>query len=166
MCKITPFCWFLQEQKWQQGEKVPKLEWLTIIQWKMCGIYQFWFPMFSLLLFRNNNWSNKKKYGMNFPFMPYCRLCRTKLQIIEQIYRGFTENSRLYRAFSRQSDKVGMCNISGICPIPLWRGVYVGILFLWILYSVCVVDKNGSLFFSCYVDWNFLSLLNLLFQLN
>ena len=55
---------------------------------------------------------------------------RTRLQIIEQIYRGFAENSRLYRAFSRQSDKVGMCNISGICPIPLWRVVYVGILFL------------------------------------
>ena len=39
---------------------------------------------------------------------------RTPLQIIEQIYSGFAENTRLCRVFSHQSDKGGIDYISEI----------------------------------------------------
>ena len=42
--------------------------------------------------------------------------CRIPLQIIEQVYSGFTENTRLYRVFSYQSDKG---SIDNILEIPL-----------------------------------------------
>ena len=54
---------------------------------------------------------------------------RTPLQIIEQIYIRFAENTRLYRVFSHQSDKGGISHIWGTCLVPHWRGVYVGILY-------------------------------------
>lgn len=50
----------------------------------------------------------KIKIGREFLLLP---IRRTPLQIIEQIYIRFAENTRLYRVFSHQSDKGGISHI-------------------------------------------------------